>query len=428
MISQIDFSLLVPIVAALISLSGALFSESNRRKRIMCDIKIYKSLQGPTGLSEFPQMEKKNFMEHIVNEMHWLVGPSASWIDAIKAAAAIIVSSALFLSLGMVGPLIEVQTSATKLIIVFLMFSAVLAGAIVFTIYAIRCISRYLSLRSYISAEIDYTNDIPNYADSAEKQITAETSFCLELCNEIEKLANKSNTYIRSFRRGNGKPYDVIILDPADTISALRQAEDEVNSVGEMLDEIISSSITLEDRIDRSIEAQMYINSRVLFHKRLQVDVTELDSYKTRIQKVHLSAKRISGKLRESKEIIAKALHVFLDAEDKGVFDEQVVIRDQSRGLTLVSDKRSSKVYELGTFFRTLTSDCVELIRANKDDPTIMIVTKEESGVFTVVGFLLANNEKELISSLGHEIPVRETHHFPHDPSNIGFASPSHKE
>ena len=153
MTTELLATVIVPSLAAALSLIGSLFSEISQRGRIKSDIEIYRSLASNSGDMRMMPDSLNMLSEHIERELSMLTGGKARWTCLPRALFFLSLEGALFCVLVRFAPLLD-MTEALFPLYFYVYFLLLILGAWCL-MSGLRNLYRYVALKSHLLLILD---------------------------------------------------------------------------------------------------------------------------------------------------------------------------------------------------------------------------------------------------------------------------------
>lgn len=398
-------TVIVPFLAAVLSLIGSVFSEVSQRGRIKNDIEIYRSLSSLPD-DERPKPVPRNLLaEHIERELSMLTGGKARWTCLPRAVLFLTIGGALFFALVRLVSLLDAADLLSPLYVYAYFLLLILGAWCLMT--GLRNLYRYVALRSHL-LQILYrarttSKSIVKLCQCLSEVVDAETKISIH----FEGIAINLENYKPNIE---SIPPKVIITNTDDTIDGLKNFNKVFLSNKRSTDRLLLTKERLVDTISDILQDASYIEDRSLFSislRRVRHDLIEQQSNLERLEEEIVKA---NDRVSRCKRIVDESIELYNSISDSGVFNNQTVIEDSVMKLRFITNKKIFDQNHLNSFFADLAKGKYRLFRTEKGCSTL-VVGKENgscapngSPTFTVMGFLTSTNgsfPEQLIISEG---------------------------
>lgn len=396
-------SVCVPLIAALLSFVAALYAAYSSRTTIQADLAIHEKcskIEADSIGHLLPSLENR-----IAREVYGLIQSDCSWLNGVWAGVAFAVSLVSFV---LSAVLISIGFTANKQ-----NDSALYVGMIVFVLlcgitgisFGIINVTRYRSYRlfaGYLKGRIGAIEDDVKFVHSAVEMLTHdEVSLRASFKRRMEFIDEIS----RPFRELGSYPDDRMLLFPNELISDLESMQASIAESTHIVTvalQAIDESVDGRDEIKRQIE---FLSKKSRGKETRKHGFDNVNQLTKELQNKKGELQRIERSLNSMQRATENALHGLRDAQDRGVFDNQVVIKGPS-GLLLVSDRQSERKYDLNRFFEKPSGE-LTVFRSHDDDEVAVVAKPQADESLKVVGLLYQpHGGRNMESVLGYEIPT----------------------
>lgn len=383
-------TVIVPVIAAVLSLIGSLFSEVSQRGRIKTDIEIYRDLISKHESDQEMSNTLNMLSEHIERELNVLTGGKARWTCLPRAVAFLASGGALFFAVVRLAPLLDVTNFLSPLNL-YTYFLLLILGAWCL-MSGLRNLYRYMALKSQLLLILD----------EARTSLRALTKLSQDLAQTVDVQSKHSDIFKRvaidlETPRTNpigetsiAKSYYFGGFENLKKLQkTLQEQEDWVNRNISRKDELIASA-------DNTLRDASFVEDRTLFSLSLR-------RMRRRLAKRQSELEAMENLLFEARDNIAwcrgavdESIRLYENLAGREAGNRRVALEDSSGLLTFYTSEELYRRERLENFFSDLSKGRFEIIRADGPLDTLVVAQQNANETYkghctlTILGFLTA--------------------------------------
>lgn len=386
-------TVIVPSLAAALSLIGSLFSEISQRGRIKSDIEIYRSLTSNSDDMRMMPDSLNMLSEHIERELSMLTGGKARWTCLPRALFFLLLGGALFCVLVRLALLLDMAETLFPLYC-YVYFLLLILGAWCL-MSGLRNLYRYVALKSHLLLILD----------EARTSLRALTKLGQELSKSVEVQSKLSN-HFRNVAIGLEKPQTSLVEETSNAspevlvggVEGLKKLQKTLQEQEERVNQNISRQNDLIASADNTLRNASFVEDRTLFSLSLRRMRLRLDERRSELES-------LENRLIETKDSIAwcrgavdEAIRLYESFSEDDGRNKRIVVKDSSGLLSFDTSEELYKREHLENFFSDLAKGRFEIIRANGPHDTLVVALQNADKTYkghrtlTVLGFLTAKD------------------------------------
>lgn len=393
MTTELLATVIVPSLAAALSLIGSLFSEISQRGRIKSDIEIYRSLTSNSDDMRMMPDSLNMLSEHIERELSMLTGGKARWTCLPRSLFFLVLGGALFGVLVRFAPFLDMAETLFPLYF-YVYFLLLILGAWCL-MSGLRNLYRYVALKSHLLLILD----------EARTSLRALTKIGQELSKSAEVQNNLSN-HLRNVAISLEIPQTSLVEEAshassevlAGDIEGLKKLQKTLQEQEERVNRNISRRNDLIASADNTLRNASFVEDRTLFSLSLRRMRLRLDERRTELES-------LENRLIETKDSIAwcrgavdEAMRLYDSFSENEGINKRIVIKDSSGLLSFDTSEGLYRREHLENFFSDLAKGRFDIIRANGPRDTLVVALQNADKTYkghrtlTVLGFLTAKD------------------------------------
>ncbi|WP_294438951.1 hypothetical protein [uncultured Slackia sp.] len=386
-------TVIVPCLAAVLSLAGSLFSEISQRGRIKSDIEIYRSLTSKSDGERLMPDSLNMLSEHIERELSMLTGGKARWTCLPRSLLFLVLGGILFFALARLASILDLTDFLAPLYLYFY-FLLLILGAWCLML-GLKNLYRYVELKSHLLLILD----------EAQTSLKALTKLERDLSKSVE-TQGKLSDFFRGVAISLEAPQANLVeetpdvpsetlLDDIENLKKLRRTLQEQ-------DEQVSHSISRKNNLiasaDNTLRNASFVEDRTLFSLSLKKMRIKLDERRSGLE-------ALENRLLEAKDSIAwcrgavdESIRLYESLSGNEALNKRVVLKDSSGSLSFDTSEELYRREHLENFFSDLAEGRFEVIRADGPRDTLVVAQQNADEIYKghrtlkILGFLTAKN------------------------------------
>ena len=385
-------TVIVPILAAVFSLIGSLFSEVSHRGRIKTDIEIYRNLTPKRDCNQEVSNSLNILSEHIERELSMLAGGRARWTCLPRAIALLVLGGMLFFVVVRLASLLDVTDFFSPLSL-YAYFLLLILGAWCL-MSGLRNLYRYVALKSQLLLILDEARTSLRALTKLSQDLHQSVDAQSKLSNLFKKVAISLETpQTNLVNETSNASFDIFdsIRDLKKLQKALKEHEEQVNRDISRKDELIASA-------DSTLRNAGFVEDRTLFSlslRRMRLRLAERRSELEAMENLLIEAK---DNIAWCRGAVDESIRLYESLFGNEAGNKRVILKDSSGLLAFDTSEELYKREHLENFFSDLSDGRFEIIRANGPHNTLVVAQQNANEIYkghrtlTILGFLTAKD------------------------------------
>lgn len=330
---------------------------------------------------------RKELSEHIAREISMLTGGKARWTCLPRSILLLVISCMLFCAITLLVRWFEFDNTWAPAF-VFFYFILLIAGVACLS-SGLRNAYRYVSLRAYLLHVISSVRS----ASFALKKLNASLTKIAKSLHDLTDVFNEAALEIERFRpKIETVPPDYIFTDIDNSMANLKDFKILLIDKKEEIDAGVEAISALQDLPLRIMEDVRYIEERTVYSFALIKEKRNLEMQKDELQKMKKLLKDAHDNIDNCQRIVNESIELYGKIKASGVFNDQVVLKDENSGLVFVTSKDMYANQNLDTIFDRISSGEFRIFKTDKTCSTLVVGKENGPASCQVVGFLSAHN------------------------------------
>ncbi len=380
---------IVAVIAPICSLIGVIYSETNKRRRLEADIKIYQFLkEEELGPNTIPL--HISFSEHIARDSFSISNIGGNWRDLPKGLGLIAISMTCLLLITYV--IAGMQEGIFKNLFGLPLIIALIAISATALFFGTKRLIRYQSMMNYLSLIGKELSDSSDAIEEVEQVLKLKTDEHETSCRALERACTVIKRYSIEWKPEAAQQY--FILNPARLKDLCVSANEYFKKSNTELESLIEETDNIEEITKAAEKDVKYVSDRV-FRKR------NVNQWQRNIDSLYESCKTSKLKLKEYESLnsanirILESYIIELDMLSKKEEYRHQFYFEESRFL-FVGDRRHCRDNNMKEVINKIENGTYFLTKAAEpNNAFILIRPAEEKQGGIVIGFLYLKSQDE---------------------------------